>query len=78
MHEPTLVRDCVKAMVDVVDVPVTVKHRIGIDKDESYGFVRDFIGTVAEGGCNVFIVHAQCLAQRPVAQGKPRDPAAAL
>ncbi|WP_312593906.1 tRNA dihydrouridine(20/20a) synthase DusA [Comamonas terrigena] len=59
MHEPTLVRDCVKAMVDVVDVPVTVKHRIGIDKDESYGFVRDFIGTVAEGGCNVFIVHAR-------------------
>ncbi len=59
MHEPTLVRDCVKAMVDLVDVPVTVKHRIGIDKDESYGFVRDFIGTVAEGGCNVFIVHAR-------------------
>jgi tRNA-dihydrouridine synthase A len=47
MNEPTLVADCVKAMVDVVDVPVTVKHRIGIDKDESYAFVRDFVGTVA-------------------------------
>ena len=59
MQEPALVADCVKAMVDVVSVPVTVKHRIGIDKDESYSFVRDFIGTVAEAGCNAFIVHAR-------------------
>jgi len=59
MAEPELVRDGVKAMVDAVDVPVTVKHRIGIDKNESYDFVRDFIGTVAEGGCRVFIVHAR-------------------
>lgn len=59
MAEPQLVADCVKAMVDVVDVPVTVKHRIGIDKVESYEFVRDFIGTVAEAGCDVFIVHAR-------------------
>ena len=59
MQEPALVADCVKAMFDVVSVPVTVKHRIGIDKDESYSFVRDFIGTVAEAGCNVFIVHAR-------------------
>ena len=59
MAEPALVADCVKAMVDAVDVPVTVKHRIGIDKGESYAFVRDFVGTVAEAGCNVFIVHAR-------------------
>ncbi len=59
MHEAALVADCVKAMVDVVDVPVTVKHRIGIDKDESYDFVRDFVGTVADAGCKVFIVHAR-------------------
>lgn len=59
MNEASLVADCVKAMVDVVDVPVTVKHRIGIDKDESYAFVRDFVGTVAEAGCNTFIVHAR-------------------
>jgi tRNA-dihydrouridine synthase A len=59
MNEPQLVADCVKAMVDVVQVPVTVKHRIGIDKDESYAFVRDFIGTVADAGCKVFIVHAR-------------------
>ncbi len=59
MAEPALVAVCVKAMVDVVDVPVTVKHRIGIDKTESYDFVRDFVGTVSEAGCKVFIVHAR-------------------
>ncbi len=59
MAEPRLVADCVKAMVDAVDVPVTVKHRIGIDKVESYEFVRDFVGTVAEAGCEVFTAHAR-------------------
>jgi len=59
MNEPLLVADCIKAMVDVVQVPVTVKHRIGIDKVESYDFVRDFVGTVAEAGCNTFVVHAR-------------------
>lgn len=59
MAEPQLVADCVKAMVDVVSVPVTVKHRIGIDKTESYEFVRDFVGQVSEAGCSTFIVHAR-------------------
>ena len=59
MNEPPLVADCVKAMVDAVAVPVTVKHRIGIGRSEEYGFVRDFVGTVAEAGCRVFAVHAR-------------------
>ncbi len=59
MAEPQLVADCVKAMVDVVSIPVTVKHRIGIDRDESYDFVRDFVGTVSQAGCTTFIVHAR-------------------
>jgi tRNA-dihydrouridine synthase A len=59
MAEPTLVRDGVAAMRDAVDLPVTVKHRIGIDRGESYDFVRDFVGRVAEAGCSVFIVHAR-------------------
>ncbi len=59
MAEPRLVAEGVKAMVDAVSVPVTVKHRIGIDRTESYEFVRDFVGTVAEAGCQVFIVHAR-------------------
>jgi tRNA-dihydrouridine synthase A len=59
MSEPHLVADGVKAMVDAVDVPVTVKHRIGIDKIDSYEFVRDFVGQVSEAGCGTFIVHAR-------------------
>ena len=46
-------------MRDAVSVPVTVKHRIGIDRGEDYGFVRDFVGAVHAAGCEVFIVHAR-------------------
>jgi tRNA-dihydrouridine synthase A len=61
MAEPALVADCVKAMADAVPstVPITVKHRIGLDHNEDYSFVRDFVGTVSEAGCGVFIVHAR-------------------
>lgn len=59
MAEPQLVADGVKAMRDVVSIPVTVKHRIGIDRVESYDFVRDFVGKVSEAGCELFIVHAR-------------------
>ncbi|RJG06728.1 tRNA dihydrouridine(20/20a) synthase DusA [Noviherbaspirillum cavernae] len=59
MAEPALVADCVKAMRDAVSIDVTVKHRIGIDKVESYEFVRDFVGTIADAGCTTFIVHAR-------------------
>jgi len=59
MAEPQRVADCVRAMRAAVDIPVTVKHRIGLDQEQSYGFVRDFVGTVAEAGCTVFIVHAR-------------------
>ncbi|HLS50422.1 MAG TPA: tRNA dihydrouridine(20/20a) synthase DusA [Burkholderiaceae bacterium] len=59
MAQPQLVVDCLKAMQDVVDVPVTVKHRLGLDDNDSYSFVRDFVGTLREAGCRVFIVHAR-------------------
>jgi len=60
MAEPQLVADCVAAMRSATTLPVTVKHRIGIDRVESYDFVRDFVGTVAQrGGCEVFVVHAR-------------------
>src|SRR4051812_48307497 len=59
MAEPALVAQCVAAMRDAVSVPVTVKHRIGLDANDDYGFVRDFVGTVAAAGCHVFIVHAR-------------------
>ncbi|KAA0215100.1 MAG: tRNA dihydrouridine(20/20a) synthase DusA [Proteobacteria bacterium] len=59
MAEPALVADCVRAMRDAVSIPVTVKHRIGLDRVEDYGFVRDFVGTLSLAGCEVFLVHAR-------------------
>jgi len=59
MAEASLVSDCVKAMRDAVSLPVTVKHRTGLDYDERYEFVRDFVATVAAAGCTTFIVHAR-------------------
>jgi len=59
MAQPQLVADCVAAMRDACDIPVTVKHRIGIDHMESYEELGAFVGTVAAAGCPVFIVHAR-------------------
>lgn len=60
MGEPQLVADCVAAMRDVVDIPVTVKTRIGIDDQDSYEFLTDFVSTVSEkGGCEQFTIHAR-------------------
>ncbi len=60
MAEPQLVADCVSAMREVVDIPVTVKTRIGIDEQDSYEFLTDFISTVHEkGGVDQFTIHAR-------------------
>lgn len=59
MAETALVADCVKAMKDAVSIDVTVKHRIGIDEVQSYDFVRDFVGQIADAGCQTFVVHAR-------------------
>jgi tRNA-dihydrouridine synthase A len=59
MAEPVLVGNCVAAMRAVVDLPVTVKTRIGIDERDSYEELVDFVGQVAVGGCQVFIIHAR-------------------
>jgi tRNA-dihydrouridine synthase A len=60
MAEPALVADCMKAMQDAVPAPVTVKHRLGIDRVEDFDFVRRFVETVARrAGCRTFIVHAR-------------------
>jgi tRNA-dihydrouridine synthase A len=59
MAKPELVADCVKAMLDNCDIPVTVKHRIGIDHMDSYEQLAAFINPVAAAGCSVFIVHAR-------------------
>lgn len=64
MGEPTLVAQCVSAMRAAVDIPVTVKCRIGIEPQpnpahETYAFLQDFIAAVAAAGCSVFVIHAR-------------------
>ncbi|MCL1066813.1 tRNA dihydrouridine(20/20a) synthase DusA [Shewanella olleyana] len=59
MAEPALVAECVDAMKQVADIPVTVKTRIGIDEQDSYEFLTDFVDTVKAVGCDTFIVHAR-------------------
>ncbi|MFC0819513.1 tRNA dihydrouridine(20/20a) synthase DusA [Moraxella marmotae] len=59
MAEPLTVANMVRAMRDVTDKPVTVKHRIGIDHHDSYEFMRNFVEKVAESGCRHFVAHAR-------------------
>jgi tRNA-dihydrouridine synthase A len=59
MNEADLVAQCVSAMVRASPLPVTVKHRIGLGRGESFDFVRDFVAKVSKAGCQTFIVHAR-------------------
>ncbi len=59
MAEPNLIADCVAAMQARVSIPVTVKNRIGIDDQDDYGGLHDFISAVAAAGCKTFIIHAR-------------------
>ncbi|NND56207.1 MAG: tRNA dihydrouridine(20/20a) synthase DusA [Xanthomonadales bacterium] len=59
MLEPALVGDCLAAMQDAVEIPVTVKSRLGVDDCYSYNYFSDFVNQLAQSGCSVFIVHAR-------------------
>ena len=59
MKEPNLVAQCVESMTDKCEIPVTVKHRIGIDDMESYDELSDFVFQISNKGCQHFIVHAR-------------------
>ncbi|WP_028079462.1 tRNA dihydrouridine(20/20a) synthase DusA [Solimonas soli] len=59
MNEPAQVAAGVRAMRAATRLPVTVKHRIGVDDSDEYAFMRRFVDTVANAGCEVFIVHAR-------------------
>ncbi|WP_239928787.1 tRNA dihydrouridine(20/20a) synthase DusA [Photobacterium sanguinicancri] len=60
MGEADLVAQSIAAMREVVDIPVTVKTRIGIDEQDSYEFLTHFISTVSEkSGCDDFTIHAR-------------------
>lgn len=59
MATPHVVADCFKAMQAAVDVPVTIKTRIGIDDHDNYDFLREFVGVLVDAGCRKFVVHAR-------------------
>jgi len=59
MKSKSLVADCFKAMQDAVSIPVSIKCRIGVDEFDSWEFFEDFIQTIRDAGCKVFIIHAR-------------------
>ncbi len=59
MKQPALVRDCLSAMLNAVEIPVTIKTRIGVDEFDSWSFLRDFIGEVCRSGIDIVILHAR-------------------
>ena len=73
MGHPQLVADCVKAMRDAVSIPVTVKHRIGINGRDSYEQLCEFVGTVREAGCSSFTVHARIAILEGLSPKENRD-----
>ena len=73
MLEPNLVAQCVEAMMDATNVPVTVKHRLGLDESDSYDFVSQFVGTIRDAGCTTFIVHARIAVLKGLSPKKNRE-----
>ncbi|WOG26290.1 tRNA dihydrouridine(20/20a) synthase DusA [Endozoicomonas sp. 8E] len=73
MAEPETVAEGVKAMKQAVDIPVTVKHRVGINGRDSYEELVDFVGKVAEAGCETFIVHARIAILEGLSPKENRD-----
>ena len=73
MAEPDLVAECIAEMRNVVDIPVTVKHRIGIDDMHSYEEMLHFVDTVAKTGCDNFIVHARIALLQGLSPKENRD-----
>jgi tRNA-dihydrouridine synthase A len=59
MRQPHLVADAIKSMQDAVNLPVTVKHRLGLDYDESIHLMTEFVSVLYDAGCRVFIAHAR-------------------
>lgn len=59
MKEPDLVADSVASMIQAVNLPVTVKTRIGVDEQDSFEFLQRFVTAVADAGCKTFIIHAR-------------------
>ncbi|QJC28460.1 tRNA dihydrouridine(20/20a) synthase DusA [Enterobacteriaceae endosymbiont of Plateumaris consimilis] len=59
MKQYNVLSDCIKSMSDSVSIPITIKTRIGINDDDSYAFLCNFIEILSNSGCNMFIIHAR-------------------
>ncbi len=59
MKDAPLVAECIRAMRSATSKPVTIKHRIGVDDLEGYDFLTSFVQTIADAGCETFVVHAR-------------------
>lgn len=59
MLEPKLVAECLLNMQNVVEIPVTIKCRLGVDNHESYEFLHNFVSIVSQSGVATFIIHAR-------------------
>jgi tRNA-dihydrouridine synthase A len=73
MAEPELVADCVRAMREAVKIPVTVKHRLGLNRIEDFAFVEKFVSLVSEAGCRTFIAHARNAVLRGLSPKENRE-----
>lgn len=73
MLDPVLVAEDFSAMREAVPIPVTIKHRVGVDQDDSYDFVCHFVGKIYEAGCRVFIVHARAAWLKGLSPKENRD-----
>lgn len=73
MLEPKLVAECFQAIRQASGLPVTIKHRIGVDHQDDYGFVQNFVGTLYEAGCRAFIVHVRTAFLKGLSPRENRD-----
>lgn len=73
MLEPELVAECFKAVRDVSGLTTTVKHRIGVDHQDEYPFVQNFVGTLYEAGCRAFVVHVRTAFLKGLSPRQNRD-----
>jgi len=73
MAHPQLVAECLERMQSAVSIPVTVKHRLGIDDMDSYEELHQFVDTVRSSGCKTFIIHARKAILKGLSPKENRD-----
>ena len=59
MLEPNLVAECLSNMKNAVNIPISIKCRLGVDNHDDYEFIQNFVSIIKESGINVFVIHAR-------------------